>query len=169
MHILHTVLYKFPGMLLRRICLTIKNFSIWWLFIFFLGVILWGQIRSWSLLGVKGLKHCFGFYCALCFSWLFSESFINSEFFQPFYFIFILMIVSSIQTEFIIWFIHLFDSLSCFRYLHLSSWDAWKLMLNYPCHLRKRFWFMHHWQRSSRHCTKHVWTRHSLTFLARRR
>ena len=35
MHILHTVLYTFPNVLARRICLTIKRFFSWILFPFF--------------------------------------------------------------------------------------------------------------------------------------
>ena len=31
MHILHSVLHKFPKVLIRRICLTIKSFLSWWL------------------------------------------------------------------------------------------------------------------------------------------
>ena len=33
MHILHTVLYRFPRLLTRRICLTIKSFFSWWSFL----------------------------------------------------------------------------------------------------------------------------------------
>ena len=36
MHILHTVLYTFPKVLTRRICLTIKSFFSWWSFSLFL-------------------------------------------------------------------------------------------------------------------------------------
>ena len=36
MHILHTVLYTFPKVLTRRICLTIKSFFSWWSFPLFL-------------------------------------------------------------------------------------------------------------------------------------
>ena len=36
MHILHTVLYKFPKVLTRRICIKIKSFLSWWLFALFL-------------------------------------------------------------------------------------------------------------------------------------
>ena len=35
MHILHTVLYTFPKVLTRRICLTIKGFFGWWSFFLF--------------------------------------------------------------------------------------------------------------------------------------
>ena len=35
MHILHTVLYTFPKVLTRRICLTIKSFFSWWSFLLF--------------------------------------------------------------------------------------------------------------------------------------
>ena len=61
MHILHTVLYTFPEMLTRRICLTIKSClsfrSLILLNLMFdLGVILSGEIRCLSLLGVKRLK-----------------------------------------------------------------------------------------------------------------
>ena len=51
MHILHTVLYTFPKVLTRRICLTIKSFISWWSFPLFswhfdLMLVLWGEIRS---------------------------------------------------------------------------------------------------------------------------
>ena len=36
MYILHDVLYTFPKVLIRRICLTIKSFFSWWSFPFFL-------------------------------------------------------------------------------------------------------------------------------------
>ena len=47
MHILHTVLYKFPKVLLRITCLTIKRFFSFFLvtLMFDSGVILWGEIR----------------------------------------------------------------------------------------------------------------------------
>ena len=35
LHILHTVLYTFPNVLTRRICLTIKSFFSWWSFSLF--------------------------------------------------------------------------------------------------------------------------------------
>ena len=63
MHILHTVLYTFPKVLTRRICLTIKNYFIWWSFPLFLQLYVWfrddmlcWEIRQWSLSRVKGLK-----------------------------------------------------------------------------------------------------------------
>ena len=62
-HILHTVLCTFPKLLTRRIWLTIKRFFKLMIISFILvtlmrdsGVILWGEIRCWSLLRVKGLK-----------------------------------------------------------------------------------------------------------------
>ena len=36
MHVLNNVLYKFPEVLIRRICLIIKNFFSWWSFSFIL-------------------------------------------------------------------------------------------------------------------------------------
>ena len=36
MYILHTVLYIFPNVLTRRICLAIKSFFSWWSFCLFL-------------------------------------------------------------------------------------------------------------------------------------
>ena len=58
MHILHTVLYTFPEVLTRGT--VFKNQELYKLVIisFDSGVILWGEIRSWSLLGVKGLIIC---------------------------------------------------------------------------------------------------------------
>ena len=62
-HILHTVLYTFPEVLIRRICLSINSFLCWWSFHFFLltlmfdwSVILWGEIRNQSLWWFKGFK-----------------------------------------------------------------------------------------------------------------
>ena len=61
MHILHTVLYTFLEVLKRRICWTVRSslvvdhfldshdLNVWF------RVILWGEIRCQSLLGVKGL------------------------------------------------------------------------------------------------------------------
>ena len=61
MHILHTVPCRFPTLLTRRMCLTIKNFWSWWSFLWFLSPlcgIQWvkGEIRGWSLLKMKELK-----------------------------------------------------------------------------------------------------------------
>ena len=65
MPILHTVLYKFSEVLMRRICLTRKTFfhllinfrfSSWIISVFDLAVLLWGEITSWALLGIKGLS-----------------------------------------------------------------------------------------------------------------
>ena len=62
MYILHTVLYTFPEVLTRRICLTIKGFFSGDLFFFLvtlmfnLGVMLWREFKCYSLLGVKGLS-----------------------------------------------------------------------------------------------------------------
>ena len=58
-HIFHTVLCTIPKALTRRICLTIRSFFISLILVtsmFDSGVILEGEIRSWSLLGFKGLK-----------------------------------------------------------------------------------------------------------------
>ena len=82
MHILHTVLNTFPKVLTRRICLTIISFYHWWLFPFFLvtfmcdlGVILKGEIRCSSFLGVKWLTvascHLFSMRTGSCI-WVFS-------------------------------------------------------------------------------------------------
>ena len=61
MHILHTVFYTFLKVLMRRICWTVRSslvvdhfldshdLNVWF------RVILWGEIRCQSLLGVKGL------------------------------------------------------------------------------------------------------------------
>ena len=84
-HILHTVLCTFIKMLTRRICLTINSFFSRVIISFILVtlmcdfvMILWGEIRWWSLLGVKGLisiliySHLFFFfrqkYHIACFS-----------------------------------------------------------------------------------------------------
>ena len=60
MHILHTVLYTFPKVLTRRICLTIKCFFTWWSLPFFLQTWFRGDIRekleARHLQQVKGLK-----------------------------------------------------------------------------------------------------------------
>ena len=58
MHILRTVLYTFPKMLIRRICITIKGFLSWWSFPLFSRsqmndseVLLLGETRCWSHFG----------------------------------------------------------------------------------------------------------------------
>ena len=62
MPILHTILYTFPNVLARRICLTIKRFfsyvvsSFLMSLIFDSGVILNGEIKCWSLSGIKGFR-----------------------------------------------------------------------------------------------------------------
>ena len=63
MHILHTVLYTFPNVLARRICLTINRVLqliiislILMTLMFYSGVILKGEIRYWSLSGIKGFS-----------------------------------------------------------------------------------------------------------------
>ena len=60
MDTLHTVFCTFPVVLTRRICLTFWSFLNWWSFLVFSWplhsrVILWGEIRCQSLIGVKGL------------------------------------------------------------------------------------------------------------------
>ena len=45
MHILHTVLYTFPMVLVRRICLPIKSFFSWWSFPLFSWP--WCVIQGW--------------------------------------------------------------------------------------------------------------------------
>ena len=62
MHILHTVLYTFPEVLTKRIYVIINSNFIQMVIISFIlmtvmfdsGVILLGENKCWSLLGVKG-------------------------------------------------------------------------------------------------------------------
>ena len=63
MHIILTVLNAFPEMLTRRICFTDQKLLLLVIISFILmalmcdsGLILQGEIRCWSLLGVKGLS-----------------------------------------------------------------------------------------------------------------
>ena len=59
-HILNTIHHTFPKVLTRRICLIIKSCSSISSFLitlmFDLGVILYGEIRCWSVLEIKGLS-----------------------------------------------------------------------------------------------------------------
>ena len=61
-HILHTVIFIFPTVMARRICFTIRSFLHWrsfllMTFIFDSRMLLWGEIRSQSLWGVKGFTY----------------------------------------------------------------------------------------------------------------
>ena len=63
-YFLDTVLSTSPNMLTWKICLAIKSFFSWWSFALFSwpyvwsGLILWGEIRHLSLLGVKTWTLC---------------------------------------------------------------------------------------------------------------
>ena len=65
-HILPTVLYALPKVLMRRICETIKSLSLVTIsfilvtLMFDSGVILQREIRCWSLFGVKRLSRPLG-------------------------------------------------------------------------------------------------------------
>ena len=58
MHILHTVLHRFPQALMRRICSTIKSFLSWWSFPLFS----WPQclFKGWYWLGWIVTNHFYG-------------------------------------------------------------------------------------------------------------
>ena len=58
MHILHNVLYLFPKVLRRRICLTIKSFLSWWSFLIFSWLL--SVIQGWSCKEKLDASHSWG-------------------------------------------------------------------------------------------------------------